>query len=202
MKIVISKFLKRLERDQDGAVLVEFSVVAVLMLIITFSLVEFGLVYNKFNSAQKATQAAARIASTRLILEGQDDCGPSTTLPAGTDCSNVPGSSTWSVTCTGAGGNGCNMTGITAVVSTVQSIYPDAEPGDIQIVFSGTGYGFVGRGRPIPAITVSIQNIDYNFVTIGKLLSALDSQSSFSQTLNIDVAQTTIIGEDTGEGVS
>ncbi len=193
---------KRLHEDDGGAVLVEFSLVAALMLLITFSLVEFGLVYNKFNSAQKATQAAARIAATRLILEGVSDCGVATSASAGTDCANIPGSTGWSVVCTGAGGSGCNMTGINAVLASVAAIYPDAEPADVRITFSGTGYGFVGRGKPVPAITVSIENITYDFVAVGGLLNALTPGTTFAASIGIDSAQTTVIGEDTGDGTS
>ncbi|MHA7901442.1 MAG: TadE/TadG family type IV pilus assembly protein [Henriciella sp.] len=193
---------KRAFTDTRGSVLVEFSVIAALMLLITFSIVEFALVYNKFNSAQKATQAAARVAATRLVLEGIDDCGGSTSLPAGTDCADVPGSGSWTVTCTGSGGSGCNANGMAEVLLAVQQFYPEATASDISVQFSGTQYGFVGRGKPVPAITVSVQNISYDFVTIGQLLSALDPSATFAQTLNIASAQTTIIGEDIGEGVS
>lgn len=193
-----ARFLK----DERGAVLIEFSVVMVIMLLITFSIVEFALVFNKFNSAQKATQAAARVAATRLVLEGIEDCGTSTNLSAGTDCADVPGSSSWSVTCTGGSISGCNSDGFDEVVAAAQRFYPEVTAADVEVIFSGTPYGFVGRGKPVPAVTVNINNITYDFVTIGQLLSALDANSTFAETLDIDTAQTTIIGEDIGEGGS
>ncbi len=193
---------KNVWQDCKGSVLVEFSVVAALMLLITFSIIEFALVFNKFNSAQKATQAAARVVSTRLVLEGVDDCGTTTSLSAGTDCADVPGSDGWTVICTGSGGNGCNAAGMAEVLAAAHGFYPDVTANDIVVTFTGTNYGFVGRGKPVPAITVSIQNITYEFVTIGQLLSVVDPSATFAQTLNISSAQTTIIGEDIGEGVS
>lgn len=192
------KFLKNV----DGAALVEFTLIMPILFLITFSVVEFSLVYNKFNSAQKATQLGARVAATRLVLEGVTDCGVTTNEPAGTDCINVAGSSGWSVSCTGAGGGGCNATGMAAVLSTIQVYYPEVEANDVQIEFEGTGLGFVGRGRPVPAITVSINNITYDYIVVGNLLRVLDPSSTFAQTLNIASAKTTIIGEDIGEGNS
>lgn len=193
---------RRFVKDERGAVLIEFSVVMVIMLLITFSIVEFALVFNKFNSAQKATQAAARVAATRLVLEGIDDCGTATNQSAGTDCADVPGSTSWSVTCSGGSISGCNSDGFDEVVAAAQRFYPEVTAEDIELVFSGTAYGFVGRGKPVPAISVSINNITYDFVTIGQLLNVLSPGSTFSETLNIDTAQTTIIGEDIGEGGS
>lgn len=199
---IVKRAAIQLKQDCHGAVLVEFSVVAALMLLITFSIVEFSLVYNKFNSAQKATQAAARVASTRLVLEGVDDCGAATNVSAGTNCADVSGSDGWTVTCTGAGGNGCNVNGMAEVLSAAQVFFPELTAENLVVTFSGTQFGFVGRGKPVPAITVSVQNITYDFVTIGQLLTVVSPGTSFAQTLNISSAQTTIIGEDIGEGTS
>jgi len=59
----------------------------------------------------------------------------------------------------------------------------------VQIVYAQTGLGYAGRsGGPVPTITVSIQNLPFQFFFLGGLLG-------FGN-INMPGLQTTITGED------
>lgn len=189
-------------QDNEGATLVEFSIVSVLLFLITFSFVEFGYVFYQFNNAQKATQLGARVAATRAMISGVEDCWVSTSLPAGTDCASVDNSGAPSIVCSGSSSGSCDAASVAIIVQEMKKAYPSLDAANIQITLSPTNLGYVGRGKPVPAITVEVNNIQYDYVVIGGLLSALDSQSSFTSSVGITSAQTTLIGEDIGEGAS
>ena len=52
--------LRHLGRDQQGTSTVEFTIVALLFLLLTFGLVEFGNMFWQYNSAAKAAQLGAQ----------------------------------------------------------------------------------------------------------------------------------------------
>ena len=55
--------LRHLGRDQSGTTTIEFTIVALLFLLLTFGLVEFGHMFWQYNSAAKAAQLGARLAA-------------------------------------------------------------------------------------------------------------------------------------------
>lgn len=185
-------------KDTAGASLVEFSLLLVLLMTVTFGIVDGGYIMYQFNSAQKATQVGARIAATRApVVEGLTDCGvvPPSTANAGDDCITIPGSTTWSQTCSVSNtGSPCNNTQRLAILTEMRRIYPNIRDENLEITFSGTGLGYVGRGKPVPAITVTLVGIDYDYVAIGQLLN-------FGSMFRINTTQSTIIAEDIGEGI-
>jgi TadE-like protein len=68
-------------------------------------------------------------------------------------------------------------------------IFPRIQPVNLKIVYAQTGAGYAGRSRgPVPTITVSIQNLPFQFFFLGDLLG-------FSN-INMPALQTTITGED------
>jgi hypothetical protein len=68
-------------------------------------------------------------------------------------------------------------------------IFPRIQPANVKIVYAQTGAGYAGRSRgPVPTITVSIQNLPFQFFFLGDLLG-------FSN-INMPALQTTITGED------
>jgi Flp pilus assembly pilin Flp len=54
---------RRLERDEDGSSMVEFALVAVLLLMILFGIVEFGLAFRDRLTIGNAGQSAARVGT-------------------------------------------------------------------------------------------------------------------------------------------
>lgn len=189
--------------DTEGATLVEFSMIVTLLLLLTFSFVEFGILYFQHNNAQKATQLGAREASTRLMITGVEDCWVASNEPAGTECASVNNANGAPIVCTGGSSGNCDSTGMAAVITLMQSAYPSLEAENIQITFAPTSLGYVGRGRPVPAITVEVNNITYDYVVIGALYNVLTGGTrSLGSSIGITSAKTTVIGEDIREGAS
>src|SRR5687767_12334772 len=54
---------RHLGRDQSGTTTIEFTIVALLFLLLTFGLLEFGHMFWQYNSATKAAQHGARLAA-------------------------------------------------------------------------------------------------------------------------------------------
>ena len=78
--------------------------------------------------------------------------------------------------------------------------YPNLTAGDIEIEFGPTQLGYIGRGAPVPSITVRIVDMNYDFLAMGFLANWFRDSSSFSNSMSIASAETTIIGEDMDEG--
>src|SRR5687767_4301359 len=55
--------VKRIRWDESGASMIEFSIVALLLLLLVGGVVEFSLVFFQWNSATKALQQGVRLAS-------------------------------------------------------------------------------------------------------------------------------------------
>lgn len=170
------RFLKRLTKDERGATIVEFTLIFPMLLILTFGIIEMGLLFFQWNSAERATQIGVRTAVTNnsVFNAWTSDCGqvsvPSTVL-AGSFCTNVPGSDTWTVTCDGAGlATGCDSAAMTLLVTRMQAIFPRVTQANVVVEFSGAGLGFVGRGSPVPVVSVSLQNMQYDLLFLDALL--------------------------------
>ena len=55
--------LKRFSRDDDGGVLIEFTLIFMLLVSTTFAVVDIGYALWQWNSAEKATQLGTRKAA-------------------------------------------------------------------------------------------------------------------------------------------
>ncbi len=172
--------------DEAGAVMVEYTLVFVMLMVMTFGLVEFGICFYQYNTAEAATAVGARYIATRgPVYTGLSDCGVATSASAGTPCSSVSGSDTWSITCNATSpASGCQSTVLNALVARMQQFQPAIQAQNVQVVIRGAGLGFVGRGAPVPMVTVRLTGMHYNFIVLDDLLgfSAL-TMPSFDATL-------------------
>jgi hypothetical protein len=136
--MTMTRFL-RLIGDRSGGVLVETTLLFPMMLVLSFGLVEFGMAWNQWNTAEKATQVGARWAATRgPVIVGLEDCGVATSATAGTDCVDVPGSDSWTVTCNaGSPGGACDAAALTALTAEMQAVFPRIEAANVEVEFSG-----------------------------------------------------------------
>lgn len=177
-------------RDTGGAVLVEYSIVFTILMMLTFGLIEFGLAFYQSNAAETATAAGARYVATRgPIVTGIADCGVATSATAGTPCSSVSGSSTWTLTCNAAApAAGCQAAVLTGLVARMQQFAPRVQAQNVQVVMRGAGLGFVGRGAPVPMVTVRLTGMTYDFIVLDDLLG-------FGR-LTMPSFDATIVGED------
>jgi Flp pilus assembly protein TadG len=185
-------------RDRSGATLVEYTLVFTLMMLLTFGLIEFGLVFYQYNAAEKATAIGARYVATRgPVVTGLADCAPASNgaAPAGTYCANatyfgVGNSPTGAITtCNASAPSGnCQAAVLTALVTRMQQYAPNIQAQNVQVVLRGAGLGFVGRGAPVPLVTVRLTGMTYDFI-------ALDDLLGFSP-ITMPAFDATIVGED------
>jgi len=183
-------FVRRFGLDRSGATLVEYTLVFAMLMMLTFGLVEFGLALHQYNAAEKATSIGARFLATRgPVFVGLPDCGVATSAPAGTMCADVAGSTGWTRTCNaGAPAAGCQAAVLNEVVARMQQFAPNIEAQNVQVVLRGAGLGFVGRGSPVPMVTVRLTGMTYTFI-------ALDDLVGFGA-MTLPGFDTTIVGED------
>lgn len=194
--------LLRLWRDQSGAAAVEYALVFTLVLLLTLGTIEIALVLWQWNSGEKATQAGVRYAAVHdlaapgLRLVGSaptapgnygDWCRDRTTSAVNADCWFTP------VTCnsTGcSGGYGYDGTAFTAVVNRMRQMFPLVQPANVEVVYSFSGLGFIGRpgGQPM-MVTVRLRDMSYR-------LFVLDALTSLPAVLAMPGFAATLVGED------
>ncbi len=179
----------RFRKNQSGATIVEATLVFALLMILTFGLIEFGIVLYQYNAAETATSVGARYVATRgPVVTGLPDCGPGVNvngLNAGTRCP----STVWETTCNaGAPTGNCQAPVLAALVAEMQRYAPNIEAQNVQVVLRGAGLGFVGRGSPVPMVTVRLTGMQYDFI-------ALDDLLGFG-TLTMPGFDATLVGED------
>lgn len=186
----MKKWINRLRRCDEGAAAIEYALVAPLLIMLTFGVAEFSLIFWQWNAAEKATHLGARLAATRgPVLIGVPDCGVATAVRAGTNCRDVAGSDSWVVTCDGsAPGASCDAAQMAAIVADMAAIFPRIQLANVIFEFRGVGLGFVGRGSPVPAISVSLQNLTYDYVALAAFTGAAS--------INLPSFRATLIGED------
>jgi hypothetical protein len=177
-------------RNTSGAVLIEHTLVFMLLMLLTFGLIEFGVVLYQYNAAETATSAGARFIATRgPVITGLSDCGVSTSLTAGTRCTDVAGASGWSLTCNAdAPAGDCQAAVLNALVLEMQRYDPNIQAQNVQVVLQGAGLGFVGRGAPVPMVTVRLTGMTYDFIAVDDLMGF--------DTLNMPGFDSTLVGED------
>ena len=187
--------LRHLGRDQSGTTTIEFTIVAMLFLLLTFGLVEFGNMFWQYNSATKAAQLGARLAavsnpvwSELVNLEDTGTPGAAwetaytvTCDGDGADCSGtftgdydatamaclVFGRSASSPPCDVS----CDPANIDADEAGMCDRFDRIAPENVIVTYSHTGLGFAGRpGGPVPTVTLQLTNLQFEFLALGDLL--------------------------------
>jgi Flp pilus assembly protein TadG len=163
---------KKFTDNESGAVLIEYTLVFAMLMVLTFGLIEFGIAFHQYNAAETATGVGARYIATRgPVVTSIADCGVTTTAPAGTNCSSVAGSSGWEIACNaGSPGGACQATVLNALVVRMRQFAPQIQAQNVQVVLRGSGLGYVGRGSPVPLVTVRLTGMNYDFIAIDDLL--------------------------------
>jgi hypothetical protein len=206
--------IRRLIGDQNGNTLVEVTIMLTIVLTFVLGAIDFLFAFYQWNAAAKAVEMGARIAAVSAPLAN----GLNALSTAVVSSSVKVGGAmpTFTVTCDGASG-GCSCTGTcngvagfnTASLNTIVfgrgsavcgdatsayfagmcDIFPQIQPANVRIVYAQTGLGFAGRGGgPVPTITVSIQNLPFQFFFLGGLLGFAN--------INMPGLRTTVTGED------
>jgi hypothetical protein len=194
------RFLLHLRRDQSGTTTIEFTIVMVLFLTLTFGIVEFGYMLWQYNSATKAAQLGARMAAVSAPVWGElvnlEDTGTPgaawETNYAVTCTSDSDDASSGDCDSIGAGeydatamqclvfgrsattppcDTECSETGIDGENNGLCDRYNFIKPENVSITYSHTGLGFAGRpGGPVPTVTLQLTGLTFDFFAVGALL--------------------------------
>jgi hypothetical protein len=207
----------RLGYDERGGVLVEVTVMIPIIFIFVLGSIDFLFAFYQWNAAAKAVELGARIAAVSTSVAGGlqnvTSLGSSsfpTPQPVPyfkVTCSSVSASCSCVGTCPGvAGYNAAAMD--TVIFGRGSSSCGDAtsnynsgmcdifsrvalDSGHVRVVYEQQipGLGYMGRPEgPVPSITVSLQDLPFEFFFLGGLMG-------FADIPNISVSAT-ITGED------
>lgn len=168
----------RVLRDRSGAAAVEFSMIAMLLIVLIFGIIDFSMAFWQWNSAEKATQFGVRLAvTTSPVASGLEafDC-KTNSIAYGTFCSDPGAAKLPTVLCRGdtvscSGGYAYSAVDFAPIAARMQTVYLQLLPENITIQYADSGLGFAGRpGGPVPAVTVCLQNMNFDFTIINGLL--------------------------------
>jgi hypothetical protein len=206
---------RRLGCDERGGVLVEVTVMIPIVFIFVLGSIDFLFAFYQWNAAAKAVELGARIAAVSTSaaggLQNVTSLGSSsfpTPQPVPyfkVTCSSVSASCSCVGTCSGVAGYSAPAMN-TVIFGRSSASCDDAasnyyagmcdvfsrvglDSGHVRIVYEQTGLGYLGRpDGPVPTITVSLQDLPFEFFFLGGLMG-------FADIPNISVSAT-ITGED------
>lgn len=209
--------IRRFAKSEDGAAAVEMAIVSTLLFTLTLGFVDFGYALYQWNAATKAVQIGARLASISDPVVTNLTAAAPTTTPGAPVIAGAYGPFVCKYTgTTGACSNGgtFNATdfsrifrGDTAVTNNddcpditaaqratmrlgMCHFFPGLLRSNVVITYAATGLGYQTRlGGPVPTITVTLQNMTYQFFFLGGLMTRFTS-------LTMPSMLSTVTGED------
>lgn len=195
--------LKRLGKDCEGAALVEFTIVLLMLLLVTGGIVDFSLAFWQMNMAAKAVERGARIAAVSSpVASGYANID---TITGGLAGDALPDTFSFDIKCDGKSaaclcisgscvglaydpaamnaivygrGNGttCDPTASDVYAIGMCHIFNKITPANVVVEYSAAPkVGFRGRPcGPVSTITVSLQNVTFGWFFLGGLLDLAD----------------------------
>jgi hypothetical protein len=185
-------------RDQQGAVLVEVTVMMTIMFVFLLGSIEFLFVFYQWNAAAKAVQIGARIAAvSNPVADGLNALSTSVTGSLAVPGDGMPyfqitcDGSEARCTCSNVGACPAGLAYNEAAMRTIVygrgstscsdatsfydtgmcDVFSRVTPANVVIVYTQTGLGFAGRpGGPAPTITVSLKNLPLQFFFLSGLM--------------------------------
>jgi Flp pilus assembly pilin Flp len=185
----MTSLFTRFVRDGAGAVLVEATVVMSLMFIFILGSVDFMYAFYQWNAASKAVQVGVRLAAVSdpvaVGLHNLSTAVANSFVPPGASmpgffvrCEGKSETCTCSGACAGVGAY--NRAAMDTIVfgrgssscadarsfyqAGMCDIFSRITAANVVIVYAQTGLGYAGRpGGPVPTITVSLQNLPFQF---------------------------------------
>ncbi len=211
-----------LQRDESGAVLVEISILLPIVIVVLLGSIDLLYAFYQWNAAAKAVQVGARIAavsdpvaaglnnlSNQVVLSGL--VAPRGPMPwFAITCDGSIAVCSCSGTCPGIAANpyspaamnriifGRGSTSCTDATSYYATgmcdIFRSISAANVVIVYTQTGLGYAGRpGGPVPTITVSLRNLQFQFFFLSYLLG---------RSIPMPAMTTTITAEDLCSGAA
>jgi hypothetical protein len=152
------KLFLRPGEGERGTALVEFGMIAPMLVLLTFAILEFSLVMFEQHRATEATRRGARQAVVGSAIADL------ATLSPGVDvtCTSISGT----VDC----GSGITVTSTATfdtILADMQAILPDITPEHVNIVYSDSGLGAMESGGIKPFVTVSLVDYRHKFIALG-----------------------------------
>lgn len=186
--------VRDLYNNSEGAALIETAIIFTLLILMTLGFVDLARAFSQWNIAEKATQIGVRAAIITDPVSQElaaFDCKNSS-IELGTKCANG-GDSFGAITCSGAtstcsNGDTFDTTAFSIIVSRMQVVYPQLQASQVIVEYRDVGLGFAGREKPVPAITVRLNNIPFNFLVLNSLLGL--------PTITMPDFHATLVGED------
>jgi len=204
--------IQRFAKSEDGAAMVEMTIVSTLLFSLVLGFVDFGYAFYQWNAATKAVQVGARLAAisdavaTNLATAGPISSpgapivagayGPFVcTYTAGTGgCSNGGGFSAANFSRIFRGDTLNTNDDACPNVGTNQRpgmchFFPGLLRSNVVVTYSATGLGYQTRlSGPVPTITVSLQNRTFQFFFLQGLMGFAN--------INMPSMLSTVTGED------
>jgi hypothetical protein len=209
---------QRLVSARRGTTPVEFAVICTVLFVFVFGVMEFAVVLWQWNSAEKATQVAARyavqsdpVASNFTGFSAVADLG----LPPGgsVDTGTVPA---FTISCTNTsctvtsgaspfgGGLGHDAAAFNAILLEVQKLQPQATATNVVVDYAHCGLGFAGRpgGSLVPCVTVRLTGMTWDFIVLDGIIKAMDvvlfgdTLADFQNGIPMPAFPATLTGED------
>lgn len=190
--------------------LVEAAVMIPIIFVFVLGSVDFLFALYQWNAASKAAQLGARIAAvSNSVASDLNSLSvsvlSSSVLPGDTMPTFVRTCDGATATCSGGSTNTYDATAMSVIVygrsgsacgdatdyyqAGMCDFFGRVTPANVVIKYEQTGLGYAGRpGGPVPTITLTLQNIPFQFFFLGGLMGFAN--------LQIPAMTTTITGED------
>jgi len=180
--------------NSEGATLIETSLIFTLLILMTLGFVDLARAFYQWNIAEKATQIGVRAAIiTDPVAEelASYDCADGV-ISLGTKCESSTKTFP-TIICSGStsacsNGDTFDTIAFNTILSRMQVVYPQLQASQVVVEYRDVGLGFAGRAKPVPAITVRLNNIPFNFVVLNSLLGL--------PTITMPDFHATLVGED------
>ncbi|WP_375279733.1 TadE/TadG family type IV pilus assembly protein [Pseudooctadecabacter sp.] len=184
LRPLTSRF-RRFRRDEDGATLVEFGLVAAFFLFLAFGLIDFGRLGFSYVMAQKATERAVRLAVVQapiclgvpVINQRNPLSSANTALTVGMSCSADPTLCQTETTVSCSADH--TQTGL-EIYNQIRTLLPtNATAANLRFSYAfDPDLGFLG-GPYTPVVTAELEELNFEFVTpIGALATVIGANSS------------------------
>ena len=144
---------------ERGAAAVEFAMIAPILVLITFAILEFSLVLFEQHRATEATRRGARQAVIAEAIADLSTLSPVTPVT----CKSVSGT----IDCGGITVN--STTTFDTILANMQAILPDITPDHVKVTYSDSGLGAAESGGIKPFVTVSLVDYRHKFFTFGAI---------------------------------
>ena len=184
-------------RDETGAVFVEFAIMLPIIVFVLLGSVDLLYAIYQWNAAAKAVEVGARIAAVSdpvaSGLNGLANAALGNGVRTGgamplfsVACDGAMARCNCSGMCAGLAANPFNTIAMNRVLfgrgssscgdatsfyaTGMCDVLPTIRPANVLIMYQQTGLGYAGRpGGPVPTITVSLQNMRFQFFFLTSL---------------------------------